>query len=99
ASVVSASVARSAQPSRRVLVKLLFQARGMVARLPGRRPGGVEVRPGLLGLLAGVLGGGARGLEALGGALGGLLRAVELAFAGAPFGARPAQLGLELLAA
>src|SRR3954454_13604185 len=88
ASVVSASAASSAQPSRRVLVKLLFQARGVVARLLGRRPGAVEVRLGLLGLVAGVLGGGERGLEALGGALGGLLRAVELAFARPPLGAR-----------
>src|SRR4051794_28051042 len=88
ASVVSAGAASSAQPSRRVLVKLLFQARGMVARLLGRRPGVVEVGLGLLGLLASVLGGGERRLEALGGALGGLLRAVELTFAGPAFGAR-----------
>ena len=79
-----------------LLVQLLFEARGVVARLLGRLAGGVEVGLGLVGLLAGVLGGGERVLEALGGALGRLLRAVELALAGAAFGARLAQLGLEL---
>src|SRR5262245_58537507 len=71
----------------------------MVARLVGRCAGGVEVGLGLLGLLAGVLGGGERGLEPPGGALRGLLRAVELALAGAALGARLTQLGLELLPA
>src|SRR4051794_26552697 len=68
-------------------VQLLLQARGVVARLLGGTAGGVEVRPGLVGLLARLLGGGERGLQPLGRAFGGLLRAVELALAGAALGA------------